>query len=155
MEVFQRPAKARPDISLDNSGAFVIRGGPDANFGKTGSGNLIGEIGGTSDSTTKFRQSETIKTPSIYTSEKEMSADTKFILGLVGQAEGYNDNLPYHGTVGEFAKQIPAGKLEEGVSYFNSNSYSAGILKGAGVGDVPNPWLYQPGIDKPIQEVAK
>lgn len=30
-----------------------------------------------------------------------------------------------------------------------------GILKGAGVGDVPNPWGYQPGLNKPIPGVEK
>jgi RHS repeat-associated protein len=145
-------SKARPDIQLDNSGAFVMRAGPDAKFDSTGKGNLVGSIGG-GDSTTQYRQRYNVATPSGYKDKPDMSADTQFIVNLVKQAEGYSNDLPYHGTAGQL--DIPgAGGIEKGASYYNSNSFTSGVLKGAGVKDVPNPWGYQPGLDKPVTPYA-
>lgn len=41
------------------------------------------------------------------------------------------------------------GTYDKDKSYYNSNSFTSGILKEAG-GDVSDPWGYQPGLDKPI-----
>jgi hypothetical protein len=163
-------AKMYPNIKLDKTGAFVIRGGPDENFGKTGKGNLIGSIG-YGNSTTKYRSRYKIDTPDKYKSFKKtwwggkreipskdgISSDTKFISSLVKAAESYNDNLPYNGTVGEFNSILgdAAGKIEKGKDYYNSNSYTAGLLVKSGVKDIPDPWGYQPGLDKPIFKEEK
>lgn len=107
---------------------------------------------------TEYRQGDVISTPKQYGERVERrgrsgpgtSPDTKFILNLLRQAEAFGDDLPYHGTVGEYADKIPAGNVEAGVDYYNSNSFTSGILGAAGVEDVPDPFGYQPGLDKPI-----
>lgn len=42
------------------------------------------------------------------------------------------------------------GIVEKGKEYYNSNSFAVGLLRAAGVGEVPDPPEIQPGIDKPI-----
>lgn len=115
---------------LDENGRFVLRAGPE---NRDGTGNLVKNYSG--DSTTEWRQRFEIESPN-YGCFLSGDADTQLIIDLLEAYSQYNNNLPYDG----FARD----------GSFNSNSFIAALLNAAGVSNVPDPFFYQPGIDKPI-----
>ena len=136
---------------LDDNGRFVLRAGPSREFGLTHRGTLVKSTFG--DSTTQFRFAEEISSPNYGVCFADgRSNDSQFIIDILEAYNSYSDNLPYHGTAGEF--NIPFtdgdGIIEEGVEYYNSNSFAVGLLIAAGVTSIPNPPRYQPGLNKPI-----
>jgi len=91
------------------------------------------------------------------------SDDTLFITNLILANRLYSqlnpNGLPYDGLAGAQADNSfirgpgkPFPILDEGVEYYNSNSYTAGILVSAGfdLSNVPDPFYVQPGLDKPV-----
>jgi hypothetical protein len=64
-------------------------------------------------------------------------SDTDLINDILDSADKYDNSLPYQG--------LPLGKGK-----YNSNSFTSGILKDAGVESPPNLPGWQPGADKPI-----
>jgi len=138
-------------LPLDANNRFVLRAGPDVNFGATHKGKLVKSFSG--DSTTSYRSISQISSPNYNVCFADgRSYDTQFIIDLLAAYNNYDNSLNYHGTAAEF--NIPftnaEGIIEPGKEYYNSNSFAAGLLKAAGVSNIPNPWLVQPGINKPI-----
>lgn len=121
---------------LDKNGRFVLRAGPDADFGRTGKGKLVKSPYG--DSTIAWRQRYEVDSPNYGCGYSFTSgdSDTQFIIDLLEAYNHYDGNLSYDG----FARE----------GFYNSNSFISGILNAAGVKNVPDPWGYQPGLDKPI-----
>lgn len=82
------------------------------------------------------------------------SDDTRFILDILAAARSYKQgSLAYDGVAGERGYLLDMTRSvqpDPNVEYYNSNSYVAGVLKAAGVENIPDPWRYQPGLDKPI-----
>ena len=108
-----------------NQGKFVLRAGPSSGSG----GNLVKSIG-TGNSVTTWRQRDQIFAPS--------GNEAQFIVDLMEAAVQYQNNLQYDGLARD-------GK-------YNSNSFISGLLVASGiaVNNIPDPWWYQPGLDKPI-----
>ncbi|MFA6349351.1 MAG: hypothetical protein WCY12_00285, partial [Candidatus Omnitrophota bacterium] len=65
-------------------------------------------------------------------------SDTQLIRDILASANQYKDNLPYDPTPAKFDR------------FYNSNSYTYGILRDARVTNIPNLPGWQPGADKPI-----
>jgi hypothetical protein len=45
-----------------------------------------------------------------------------------------------------------AGRIDHGVDYYNSNSFTSGLLQSVGTNMNFDPWGYQPGLSKPVPE---
>ena len=76
-------------------------------------------------------------------SDSRGRSDTQLIRDILASADSYYNNLPYDPTPWLFD------------AYYNSNSYAYGVLKNAGISNIPNlPW-WEPGADKPISSCNK
>ncbi len=131
-----------PGLPLDPNGRLALRAGPDGpGYDKWAHGaHLVAQVGG--DSTTKWRQLYDIPTPE-YLDCESVSDDTRHIRAIIDAYNSFIKNqqgkLPYSGLADTL----------DGVEQYNSNSFTAAILGAAG-NNVPDPWGYQPGIDKPV-----
>jgi len=91
-----------------------------------------------------------------------VSDDSLFIANLVlaflSYLIDYPGGVPYDALAGAFPKSPlrrkngPFLPLKAGTEYYSSNSFVAGLLVAAGVPmtEIPDPWWWQPGLDKPI-----
>jgi RHS repeat-associated protein len=138
--------------SAENPKRIVLRGGP-SESGRNGTyGRLIKDT--VTDSPNQWRQHYEVAAPD-YGMCLLYSNDTQFIIDLLEAYNEYADNLLYDPTAGDRSfpySRLPFPPLTLGIDYYNSNSFSAGLLVAAGIdkNNVPNPWGAQPGITKPI-----
>jgi RHS repeat-associated protein len=136
--------------SRKNPKRITLRGGP-SEIGTNGNyGRLIKDT--YTDSPDEWRQRYEVGSPDYHACFR-YSDDTQFIIDVLEAYNVYGDNLLYDPTAGDRSlpyKGFPA--LPSDAEYYNSNSFSAGLLIAAGVdkNKVPNPWGAQPGITKPI-----
>lgn len=71
-------------------------------------------------------------------------SDTQLIKDIFASADKYKDDLSYE------ALPFRSGSILGDDVGYNSNSYSYGILKDAGIANIPNLSKWEPGADKPI-----
>ncbi|MEY4516388.1 MAG: hypothetical protein RL180_734 [Pseudomonadota bacterium] len=138
-----------PDVFPKGVTRATLGGAPLGSLKETGVSPLV--FGLNADLKSPIRQSYEIQPPQPYfdNATKSFSADTLFISSLIRGAQAYQNNLSYHGTAG--ALGIPgAGRIDPGISYYNSNSFVSGLLNNSGLNLDIDPWLYQPGLDKPV-----
>jgi hypothetical protein len=89
------------------------------------------------------RPGDTGKQTATYTLDPGPQGEGAAIKKLLAQDAAYGDDLPYELFPGSDA--APSGDT------YNSNSYTAGMLKAAGI-QMPEMPYNTPGLDKPVPE---